>query len=106
MKSSEPVKPSTHLNEALLRAIVENHSDAILIVDLGGIVIYLNPAAEAMFERRKNRLLGEYFGYPLVDGRTAEIDIVHTDRTIGVAEMRVGTILWGSQQAWLVSLRG
>ncbi len=107
------------------RQIIEKNADGILIVNQDGIIRFVNPAAEALFGRQAEALVGEWFGFPVTAGETTEIDIVRrppppaggpetmpsvppVDRGGGgtaVAEMRVVEIEWEGEIGYLASLR-
>lgn len=81
--------------------IIEGIGDAIVVVDPEGTVRFVNSAAEALFGRRREALLGCPFGFPVVSGETTELDVPGGR----VAEMRVVDLLWGGRSACLASLR-
>lgn len=81
--------------------IIEGTSDAIVVVDPEGTVRFANSAAERLFVRRRNELLGSSFGFPVVSGETTELDLPGGR----VAEMRVVDLLWDGRSAYLASLR-
>jgi PAS domain S-box-containing protein len=87
------------------RHMVQKDADGIVIVDRDGIMQFVNPAAEALFGRRSEELLGELFGFPLVAGETAELDIIRKREKSAVAEMRAVETEWEGKSASLVSLR-
>jgi signal transduction histidine kinase len=89
-----------------LRAIIERLPDGIVIVDSAGKIRFANPAAERLFDRSADELVGTDFGFPLLVGETTEIDIVQR-RGGGVvyAELRVVETEWDEDQVQLVSLR-
>ena len=89
-----------------LRAIIERLPDGIVIVDRGGKIRFANPAAERLFDRTTDELVGTDFGFPVLVGETTEIDIVQR-RGGGVvyAELRVVETEWDDDQVQLVSLR-
>jgi signal transduction histidine kinase len=89
-----------------LRAIIERLPDGIVIVDREGTIRFANPAAERLFDRQAEDLLGTSFGFPVVVGETTEIDIVQR-RGGGVvyAELRVVETEWEDEEVQLVSLR-
>ncbi len=91
--------------EARFRSIIEKNADGIIIVDQDGWVQFVNPAAEALFTRSADALLGEPFGFPCIVGETAELDIIRRAGEITVAEMRVVETEWGGEPAYLASLR-
>ena len=85
--------------------IIEKNADGIVIVDQEGYVRFANPAAEALFGRSIEELMGKVFGFPVIVGETAELDLLRPDRTQAVVEMRVVATEWEHQPAYLASLR-
>jgi diguanylate cyclase (GGDEF)-like protein/PAS domain S-box-containing protein len=92
-------------SEARYRHMIEKNADGIIIVDRQGLVQYANPAAERLLRRRKQEILGETFGFPLVAGEKTEIDLIRGTEEPAVAEMHVVETEWKRQAAYLVSLR-
>ena len=89
-----------------LRAIIEHLPDGIVIVDPQGSIRFVNPAAERLFNRTSAELMGTAFGFPVVAGETAEIDVVQRGgRHVVHAELRVVETEWEAQVAKLVSVR-
>jgi signal transduction histidine kinase len=92
-------------SESRFREVIEQNADAIVIVDNDGIVRFVNPAAETLFSRKAEDLLGELFGYPVVVDENTEIDIILGGRVSAIAEMRVAKTQWQGATAYLASLR-
>jgi len=91
---------------ASLRAIIERLPDGIVIVDRHGNMRFANPAAERLFDRKAEDLVGTAFGFPLLVGETTEIEIVQRGGGGVVhAELRVVDTDWEDEQVELVSLR-
>src|SRR4030088_2244775 len=89
-----------------LRAIIERLPDGIVIVDMHGAIRFANPAAERLFDRPAEDLVGTSFGFPVVVGETTEIDIVQRGGgDVVFAELRVVETEWENDQVQLVSLR-
>ena len=103
--------PSTRLDTAgiardRLRAIIERLPDGIVVVDHNGIILFANPAAAALFGRSAQDLVGTPFGFPVLAGETAEIEIVPRGAsTVVFAELRVVAADWERRPVDLVSLR-
>jgi PAS domain S-box-containing protein len=95
------IHPPAAQRDAELERIIEGTGDAIVAVDHEGTVRFANSAAEALFGRRREELLGSSFGFPLVSGETTELDLPGGR----VAEMRVVDLLWEGRSACLASLR-
>ena len=89
-----------------LRAIIERLPDGIVIVDGHGAIRFANPAAERLFDRRAEDLVGTSFGFPVVVGETTEIDIVQRGgRAVVYAELRVVDAEWEDEQVQIIALR-
>src|SRR5689334_3197874 len=84
-----------------LRAIIERLPDGIVIVDSHGAIRFANPAAERLFDRSAEDLVGTSFGFPVVVGETTEIDIVQPGGGAGAgvvyAELRVVESDWDDE---------
>jgi len=93
------------LSKESFHNIVNRNVDGVLIIDRKGIVHFVNPAAEALFGRKADKLLGEMFGLPVVVGDVSEIDTIHASGKLGVAEMRVIETEWEGESAYLASVR-
>jgi len=93
-------------SQASLRAIIERLPDGIVVVDGKGMIRFANPAAERLFDRPAEDLVGTSFGFAVVVGETTEIDIVQR-RGGGVvyAELRVVETDWDDERVEIVSLR-
>ncbi len=100
-KAEEALKTS----KASFHNIVEKSADGIIVVDRGGIMQFVNQAAEALFGREAEELLGELFGFPVMGGEVIELDVVRHGKEPGIAEMRVAETEWNGQSAYLALLR-
>src|SRR6266480_7156791 len=89
-----------------LRAFIERLPDGIVVVDSHGTIRFANPAAERLFDRSAEDLVGTAFGFPVVVGETTEIDIVQRGGGgVVYAELRVVETEWEDEQVEIVSLR-
>lgn len=87
-----------------LRLLIEKNADGMIIIDMQGIIRFVNPAACALWGSEPDEMIGTAFGFPVAVGNSAEIDIVRFGETI-VAEMRPVTITWEGEESLLVSIR-
>ncbi len=87
-----------------LPSVLEESPDAVLVVDRDGIIQAVNEHAIALFDK-KSDLLGQPFGFPIVDGDMTEIEILSGFTTYATAEMRVVNVEWKDRPAYLVSLQ-
>ena len=83
--------------------LVETSLISMVLVDASGAVLYANPAAERLFGRDRDALVGSPYGFPVIAAETAEIQIPRQG-SLAVAEMQVARIRWSGQTAYLVSL--
>ena len=97
------VEDDLELSQQSFHSIVEESTDAIIIVDRNGFVRYVNPAAETIFERMKEDWMGHLFGTPLNHERR-EIDISRLKGGRGTGEMTVTETTWLGEKADLVTV--
>ncbi|MFW6401643.1 MAG: EAL domain-containing protein, partial [Desulfohalobiaceae bacterium] len=88
-----------------LDSVVELNADGIMVLDLEGSILFLNPAAGEMLGREQDELLGEHFGHPLIPGSDTEIELLSTSGEARVVELRGRETEWSGQTALLVSFR-
>jgi signal transduction histidine kinase len=91
-------------SQAQLRRIIEESASGILIIDQEAIIRFANPAAATLFGRGAGELTGLPFGFPVVSGETAEIDILSRSHATCMVEMHVTSTEWDGQPAYLVTL--
>ena len=91
--------------ESRFHSIIERAADGIVIVDGSGNVGYVNPAAEQLFGRSGDELIGQPFGHAVFSGETTEIDLVRRDGAALVVELRSSETTWDGDAAQIVSLR-
>lgn len=89
--------------ESISRKIIEENTDALLVVDVKEQIRFANPAAEHMLGLDNTALFGERFSYPLHG--IEELEIAQKNGTTRIAEIKTTHIDWNSQPAYLVSLR-
>ncbi len=73
----------------LLIDFLTKYPDGMIVLDPQGIVQFVNPAAEELFDRSALEIVGQEFGLPLVQGEHTEIEILRRSGEITPAEMRV-----------------
>lgn len=83
--------------------LVQESSDAIVIIDGQGHVRFVNGAAEDLLGRTARELVGKPFGLPTEPGEH-EIAVVRPDGDNRFAEMRVVDTRWGGVPARVAAL--
>lgn len=94
-----------HPDEAAFRSLVEQSSDTVLVLDADGIIVYTNPAGEALFGRPVAELLGQSFGHVITAEEPTEIQITHPQRGMVTADIRSSRITLPEQSYDVVYLR-
>ncbi|MBR1199685.1 response regulator [Bradyrhizobium sp. AUGA SZCCT0240] len=93
------------IDQAEIRFLVEKNADGIIVIDENGTVLFANPAAEQIFGRQAELLIGRPIGIPFIAGDTAEIAIHKPDGDQIDAEIRIVDTTWDRQPVRLASLR-
>lgn len=75
--------------QPLLLDFLNKYPDGMIVLDPQGVVQFVNPAAEELFDRPAWEIVGQEFGLPLVQGEHTEIEILRRSGEITPAEMRV-----------------
>jgi diguanylate cyclase (GGDEF)-like protein len=92
-------------SEASFRDMIDKSSEAILVIDRGGIVRFVNPAGLTLFACPREELVGKAFRLPCAVGQSTEVEIACRSAPPVVAEMRVAETRWEGAPAWLATLR-
>ncbi len=86
--------------------IVDKSTDGIIIVlKKSGKICFVNPAAESLFGRKKEEIIDETFGFPIVINEATDIQIINKNGEITTSDMHIVEITWDSEPAYLVLLR-
>lgn len=92
-------------SESRFQTMIEHNVDGIVIVDEAGIVRFVNPAAEALFDRPADELLDQPFDFPVAVDKTVRLNLTTGTGEPAVVEMRATEIAWEGEIAYLASLR-
>ncbi|MDG4555761.1 MAG: EAL domain-containing protein [Candidatus Competibacter sp.] len=92
-----------HESEESFHNVVRKNRTGILLVNMAGVILFANPAAEALLGRDGQTLVGSEFGIPAVGGKT-EITVLRPDGRRGTAELTVTETQWRHRPAHLLML--
>src|SRR4030042_5339602 len=92
-------------SEKNLSAVLEKNADGIIIVDMNGTVLYVNPAAEKIFGKSKEDFLGYSFGFPVSTDKAENILVIRKGDTFCEAELRMVQVHWQKRSAFQLSIR-
>lgn len=99
---------STHSNDTangLSALIVAASADGIVAVDDQGIIRLCNRAAQELLARPATDLIGTPFGFPVVAGRAAEVELRLPGGGERVVEMRATTAMLEGERLHIAALR-
>ncbi len=96
---------SSKESEERFRKVIHTSPDGIIVIDTEGKIRLVNPAAESIFGKKADTLIGESFGYPVIHGETTEIEVLRGKKGPSVVEMRVASTEWEKRPAHLASFR-
>jgi signal transduction histidine kinase/CheY-like chemotaxis protein len=102
---STGTRSGSSIDQSEIRFLVEKNADGILVVGENGIVLFANPAAEQIFGRTADLLVGSPIGIPFIARDISEITIHRPGGDQIDAEMRVVETIWENQPAQLATLR-
>jgi len=85
--------------------IVAASADGIVAVDDQGIIRVCNLAAQELLARPADELIGAPFGFPVVAGRAAEVELMLPGGGERVVEMRATTATLEGQRLHIAALR-
>jgi len=93
------------LQHPQLLTIIRSIADGVLVIGADGHILFANPAAGRLLGQESEALQGQPFGFPIVGGEPAEIELIVAGHEPMFAELRSVSFEWEGQQALLVSLR-
>jgi len=85
--------------------IVNQSVDGIIVIDHLGKVVYINPAAETLFDRPASTFIGMDFGIPVLPGESVEVTVYRRQHGHRIVELRATEINWHGRDGKLISLR-
>jgi len=91
--------------EARFRKIIEDNTDAILIVSEDGIVHYANPVADQLFSQEEGGLTGHRLGIPVVLDSPVETTVVPREGAPRICEIRSTRTSWENVTGYFVQVR-
>ncbi len=92
-------------NNNQLKMLISHNADGIMVVDVTGVVRFVNPAAELILNRSQSELIGNLLEFPVVMVDKTEVNIISINGKHLITEMRIVNIEWENKPAFLVSLR-
>ena len=87
------------------RAIVDKNADAMVILDGQGSILYVNPAAVALFDLSEKDMVGMVMGFPIMLEEPVDMYVLRKFREFIAVEMRMVGVVWGGKASYLISFR-
>lgn len=101
----QQAKDSLLQSEAKFRTMIENNRDAILIIDKQGMIRFVNPAAEHLYQAPPGSLIGKSFCAPTDIGSKAEFQFTDYKNQPHYGELQISDLDWEDELVSIVSLR-
>lgn len=91
--------------EEQMRTIIDKNTDAMIIVDNAGFILFANPVAEKFFGKNDSELIHCQFGIPLSNDETTQLSLLSHKGQRVTFNMRQSEIEWKGISAKLIVLR-
>ncbi|MDY6993721.1 MAG: response regulator, partial [Pseudomonadota bacterium] len=98
-------RESLRQSEAKFRTIIEHNRDAILITDRQGIIRFVNPAADQLYQAPPGAMIGKSFCAPVDANSKAEFKFIDYQQQHHDGELQVSEIEWEGEFLSIISLR-
>jgi len=85
--------------------IVDRNADGIVVLGRDGIVLFVNRAAQDLFDRPAAEFVGTRFPYPLEYSSSTEIRLGQPDSCDCIYDVRMVDTKWQNEDAYLVTVR-
>lgn len=85
--------------------IVQKSADAMLVLDLNGVIQYVNPAGIELFSMTGQEMIGKMLGFPLILQEPVDLYVLRGFREFVAVEMRMVEVEWKEEPSYLISLR-
>ena len=85
--------------------IVDKCSDGMIVVDMKGIVRFVNPAAGRLCNSLKKDMVGRPLSHPITSLKEGHIEIVRQNGEPGIGEIRMTDTEWEGREGYLLSIR-
>ena len=86
------------LSKRQFHTLAEHNADGIVVVDQEGRLRYVNPAAQALLQRKEEKLIDEPFGFPVISNEETEIEVLSQGGEPRTVQMRVIEIRWQEEE--------
>src|SRR5690348_11453723 len=103
--SGQPRFTGASIAGDISQLIVAASADGIVAMDDRGIIRVCNRAAEELLARPADELIGAPFGFPIVAGRAAEVELMLPGGGERVVEMRATAATLEGQRLHIAALR-
>ena len=77
----------------------------VIITDKHSVIRYINNTAAEIFQRECSNLIGTSFGFPLSRNEVTEIEIIHSDQTVTIAEIHIHKGFWLDEKSWIITIQ-
>lgn len=83
---------------------VDALSEAILVLDLSGKILYANQASCLLLDKKNAEVVGSDFSYPIEIEKPKKVEILGVNNKIIYAEVYMKETIWKNSPAWVATL--
>lgn len=91
-------------SEERFRSVLDEMDEAVMVLDDGGAVRFVNPAAQNLFGPEAAGVVGVQVEFADEEGRDAELSVVDDRGQRAVARAHVTDIQWDGQRSYLITV--
>ncbi len=87
------------------RNVVERNSDAIVVIDPGGNILFANQACKPVFGKESKELIGHKMPFSMHRGMPGEVEFVHKEKGKVTLSINMSESEWNQKPALLSTIR-
>jgi len=90
---------------AVWKTMIERAVDPVMVIDMKGIVRFVNQSMGKMLDKSEKELIGELIGIPLMCGDTMEVDLITSEGETTTVEMCLQRSEWEGDAAAVATMK-
>lgn len=94
---------SLQTQSAQLDTLLENLHEAMVVINRDGTILMANQAAEQLFSRSKQEIIGYDLGVPIADDDGLEMKLIRPNQTATDVMMHIKNTTWEKQPVWVAT---
>jgi diguanylate cyclase (GGDEF)-like protein len=92
-------------SENRYKQLIEQNADGIILIDRTKNILFVNPAAERLFKKKSEELIGSVFEYNFTENEKNEIILSFAENKEAIIEIKAVLTSWKDRECYLISMR-